>query len=63
ERVIPRGHFHEVFLQRPDALLRAYVSGDVPALGSTGFASITKAMTFRDDILITETAEGAGNSV
>ncbi|MEO8829951.1 MAG: ABC transporter ATP-binding protein [Lapillicoccus sp.] len=52
ERVIPRGHFHEVFLQRPDALLRAYLSGDVPALGSAGFASITKVMTFRDDLLI-----------
>ncbi|MEO7070052.1 MAG: ABC transporter ATP-binding protein [Nostocoides sp.] len=57
ERVIPRGHFHEVFLQRPDALLRAYLSGDVPALGSAGFASITKVMTFRDGLLIDD---GAG---
>lgn len=59
ERVIPRGHFHEVFLQRPDALLRAYLSGDVPALGSTGFSSITKVMTFRDDLLIDD---GAGTA-
>ncbi|WP_308466043.1 ABC transporter ATP-binding protein [Rathayibacter soli] len=62
ERVIPRGHFHEVFLQRSDSLLRAYISGDVPALGSTGFASITKAMTFRDGKLIMESAEGAGTT-
>ncbi|HEY5319777.1 MAG TPA: ABC transporter ATP-binding protein [Galbitalea sp.] len=62
ERVIPRGHFHEVFLQRSDALLRAYVSGDVPAPGSTGFASITKAMTFRDDVLLAESSESAGRA-
>ena len=57
ERVIPRGHFHEVFLQRSDALLRAYVSGDIPPLGSSGFAKVTKAMTFRDDKLVDVTTE------
>lgn len=48
ERVVPRGHFYEVFLQRSDALLRCYLSGDIPALGSAGYARISKAMTFRD---------------
>jgi putative spermidine/putrescine transport system ATP-binding protein len=51
ERVIPRGHFHEVFLRRPDATLRAYISGEAPALGSSGFARVVKAMTFKDDVL------------
>jgi putative spermidine/putrescine transport system ATP-binding protein len=48
ERVIPRGHFAEVSLRRADAVLRCYLSGEVPALGSAGFARITRAMTFRD---------------
>jgi putative spermidine/putrescine transport system ATP-binding protein len=52
ERVIPRGHFYELYLQRPDAMLRAYVSGEVPSIGSTGFARVTKAMVFRDGLLI-----------
>jgi putative spermidine/putrescine transport system ATP-binding protein len=52
ERIIPRGHFHEVFLARRDAVLRAYITGDVPPLGSQGFARISKAMTFRDDMLV-----------
>jgi putative spermidine/putrescine transport system ATP-binding protein len=59
ERVIPRGHFHEIFLRRPDATLRAFASGDVPALGSSGFARIARAMVFRDGRLvetITETS-------
>ena len=52
ERIVPRGHFYEVYLQRSDVLLRAYVSGEVPALGSGGFAKINKAMTFRGGRLI-----------
>ncbi len=52
ERIIPRGHFHEVFLARTDAMLRSYISGDVPPLGSQGFARISKAMTFRDGVLV-----------
>ncbi len=55
ERVTPRGHFHEVLLRRSDALLRAYITENVPREGSTGFARITKAMTFRDDLLIANT--------
>ena len=52
ERIIPRGHFQEVFLARSDAMLRAYIAGDVPPLGSQGFARISKAMTFRDGALV-----------
>ncbi|MDQ0757360.1 ABC transporter ATP-binding protein [Arthrobacter sp. B3I4] len=54
ERIVPRGHFHEVLLQRADAKLRAYISGDVPPLGSSGFVRINKAMTFRDDQLVSD---------
>ena len=57
ERIVPRGHFHEVLLQRSDALLRAYLTGDVPALGSAGFARIAKALRFRDGVLVEEPAE------
>ncbi len=52
ERIIPRGHFHEVFLRRDDAELRAYVSGTVPSLGATGYARIAKAMIFRDGLRV-----------
>ena len=57
ERIVPRGHFHEVVLQRSDALLRAYLTGDVPAVGSAGFARIAKALTFRDGVLVEGPAE------
>ena len=56
ERIIPRGHFHEVFLQREDATLRAYISGDVPPLGSAGHARVAKAMIFRDGQLVDDGA-------
>ncbi|MEO6944117.1 MAG: ABC transporter ATP-binding protein [Lacisediminihabitans sp.] len=52
DRIIPRGHFHEVLLQRSDGLFRSYVTGDVPPLGSTGFATISKVLTFRDGLLV-----------
>jgi len=55
ERVIPRGHFHEISLRRADVTLRAYVSGDIPTLGSAGFARIAKAMVFRDGRLLDDT--------
>jgi putative spermidine/putrescine transport system ATP-binding protein len=57
ERIVPRGHFHEVLLQRSDALLRAYLTGAVPALGSAGFARIAKALTFRNGVLIESPAD------
>lgn len=49
ERVVPRGHFQELFLRREDALLRSFASGESPAVGETGHALITRAMTFRGD--------------
>ncbi len=52
KRIVPRGHFHEVFLQRPDALLRCYLSGDVPPVGAQGFARLAKVMIFFDDDLV-----------
>lgn len=52
ERVTPRGHFHEVVLRREDADFRAYITENVPREGARGFARITKAMTFRNDLLI-----------
>lgn len=58
ERVIPRGHFHEISLRRPDVTLRAYVSGDIPTIGSAGFARIAKAMVFRDGRLLDDTSGG-----
>jgi putative spermidine/putrescine transport system ATP-binding protein len=61
ERIIPRGHFHEVFLRREDATLRAYLTGDVPALGTAGYARVTKAMVFRNGVLVDERAAGAHN--
>lgn len=56
ERVIPRGHFHEVFLRRPDATLRAYITGEVPPLDSSGHARVTKAMVFRAGVLLEASA-------
>ena len=58
ERIIPRGHFHEVFLRREDATLRAYITGEVPALGSAGFAQVSKAMIFRNGLLVEGQAKG-----
>lgn len=62
ERIIPRGPFHEIVLQRSDAQLRCYVFGKVPPLGSSGYARIAKAMTFRngsrvDEAVTARTAE------
>lgn len=62
DRIIPRGHFHEIFLKRADATLRAYISGEVPALGSSGYARIVKVMAFRDGELV-EGDPGAGEAV
>jgi putative spermidine/putrescine transport system ATP-binding protein len=58
ERIVPRGHFYEVFLQRSDALLRCYLSGQVPPLGSSGFARITKVITFRDGRVVGDSDAG-----
>jgi putative spermidine/putrescine transport system ATP-binding protein len=55
ERIVPRGHFQEVYLQRADAQLRSFVTGVAPRAGQQVYAAIAKAMTFRDGRLIEET--------
>ncbi|MEU8224828.1 ABC transporter ATP-binding protein [Kribbella sp. NPDC048915] len=46
ERVVPRGHFSELYLRREDAELRAYVTGVPPAAGTQGWARIAKWLEF-----------------
>ncbi len=52
ERVIPRGHFHELVLRRSDTTLRSFSSAQIPPVGASGHARITRAMIFRDDLLV-----------
>ena len=48
ELVVPRGHFSEVYLKRADAELRAFISSDIPAVGTSGFARVSKALIYKD---------------
>jgi putative spermidine/putrescine transport system ATP-binding protein len=59
ERIVPRGHFHEVYLRRPDAVLRSFLTGEVPLIGQQGFAAVRKVMIFSDGKLVTETGAPA----
>jgi putative spermidine/putrescine transport system ATP-binding protein len=52
ERVVPHGHFDEVRLRREDVTLSAYVSGASPRPGEVGFASIDRALVYRDGRLV-----------
>ena len=52
ERVIPRGHFHELILRRSDATLRSFASGEPPPVGASGHARIGRAMIFCEDLLV-----------
>ena len=52
ERVVPHGHFHEVYLHREDATLRSFATGELPSVGDRGYAAIRKAMTFRQNRLV-----------
>lgn len=54
ERVVPRGHFQEVYVRRADARLRSFVSGELMQPGQQTYAGIRKAMTFRDGRLVGE---------
>ncbi len=54
ERIVPRGHFYEVYLRRQDALLRSFVTGEIPVVGQQGFAALRKVMIFRDGKLVTQ---------
>jgi putative spermidine/putrescine transport system ATP-binding protein len=46
--VVPRGHFHEVYLKRSDVEIRAFISSEVPAVGAKGYAKIHKALIYRN---------------
>ena len=52
ERVVPHGHFHEIYLKRDDATLRAFATGLPPAPGDRGHAAIQNALTFRQGRLV-----------
>jgi len=52
EQVVPRGHFHELYLKRDDLKIRAFTSTDVPRTGEQGFAAITKALIYKDGKLV-----------
>jgi putative spermidine/putrescine transport system ATP-binding protein len=52
ELIVPRGHFHEVYLKRADASLRAFISVDVPKVGDAGFAKVSKALVYKDGKLV-----------
>ena len=52
EQIVPRGHFHEVYLKRADLRIRSFISSDVPKTGDTGFAVITKALIYKDGKLV-----------
>jgi putative spermidine/putrescine transport system ATP-binding protein len=52
ERVVPRGHFAELYLRREDAVLRSYVTGVPPAVGAEGWARIEKWLEFEDGQLV-----------
>ena len=52
EQVVPRGHFHELYLKRDDLKIRAFTSTEVPKVGEQGFAAITKALIYKDGKLV-----------
>lgn len=52
ELVVPRGHFSEVYLKRADAELRAFISSDIPAVGTSGYARVSKALIYQDGKLV-----------
>lgn len=54
ERVVPRGHFQEVYVRRADAQLRSFVSGELMQPGQQTYAGIRKSMSFRDGRLVAE---------
>ncbi|MGZ0153555.1 ABC transporter ATP-binding protein [Kribbella sp. WER1] len=52
ERVVPRGHFAELYVKREDAELRAYVTGALPPVGVAGYARVQKWLEFEDGKLV-----------
>jgi len=47
EQIVPRGHFHEVYLGRADMRLRAFLASDVPEVGTEGYSKVTKALLYQ----------------
>ena len=52
DRVVSRGHFFEVYLNRDDMKLRAFLSTDVPEAGSMGYSKVAKALLYKDGNLV-----------
>ena len=52
EQVVPRGHFYEVYIKRDDMRIRSFISTDVPKAGDSGFASVAKALIYKDGKLL-----------
>ena len=52
DRVVSRGHFFEVYLNRDDMKLRAFLSSDVPEAGSMGYSRVVKALLYKDGNLV-----------
>ena len=50
--VVPRGHFYEVYLTRDDLKIRAFMSSDIPNQGDIGYATISKALIYKDGKLV-----------
>jgi putative spermidine/putrescine transport system ATP-binding protein len=51
DRIVPRGHFHELYLTREDVALRSFVTGAPPAPGTRGHARLTAWLDFEDGSL------------
>lgn len=52
EQVVPRGHFHEVYLRQGEFAIRAFMSTQIPKSGDLGFARISKALKYKDGKLV-----------
>jgi putative spermidine/putrescine transport system ATP-binding protein len=48
DRVVPRGHFAELYLTREDTALRSFVTGTPPAAGTRGYTRIARWLEFDD---------------
>ncbi len=54
DRVVPHGHFHEVYLRRDDAVLRSFATGALPSVGDRGYAVVRRALAFREGRLVND---------
>lgn len=52
DRVVSRGHFFEVYLDREDMKLRAFLSTEVPDAGSIGYSKVVKALLYKEGNLV-----------